>query len=236
MSTMHTITNLQQTLKVLQVCDSTFPVGSFNHSYGMETYLRNSVVTDTASLKKWLDTFILNQFVYGEGLAVRLTYEYLEKNSKEDIWYLDTCMTVQNMAKEGRDGGKLVAYRMSELMLDLYDISLLKEYKQRMRDEESYGNPAIVFAMVMKEIGVSVEEAVIYYGYSVIATLIQNAVRTIPLGQRDGQVLLNQSFDTLQEAYNRISTLEENDLGANIPGLEISQINHETLTFRLFMS
>ena len=145
-------------------------------------------------------------------------------------------MTVQNMAKEGRDGAKLVAYRMSELMLDLYDIDLLKEYKQRMKDEESYGNPAIVFAMVMKEIGVSVEEAVIYYGYSVIATLIQNAVRTIPLGQRDGQILLKQSFDTLQEAYNRISTLEESDLGANIPGLEISQINHETLTFRLFMS
>ena len=72
--------------------------------------------------------------------------------------------------------------------------------------------------------------------YSVIATLIQNAVRTIPLGQRDGQILLKQSFDTLQEAYNRISTLEESDLGANIPGLEISQINHETLTFRLFMS
>ena len=83
----------------------------------METYLRNSVITDTASLKKWLNTFLLNQFVYGEGLAVRLTYEYLENTNKEDIWYLDTCMTVQNMAKEGRDGAKLVAYRMSELML-----------------------------------------------------------------------------------------------------------------------
>lgn len=236
MSTMHTTINLKQVLKVLQVCDSTFPVGSFNHSYGMETYLRNSIIIDTPSLRKWLNTFLLNQFVYGEGLAVRLTYEYLEKNDKEAIWNLDRHMTVQNMAKEGRDGGKLVAYRMSELMLDLYDINLLKEYKQRISDEKSYGNPAIVFAMVMMEIGVSVEAAVIYYGYSVIATLIQNAVRTIPLGQRDGQIVLNESFDTLQEVYKRVSTLEEEDLGANIPGLEISQINHETLTFRLFMS
>lgn len=236
MSTMHTTTNLNKVLKILQVCDSTFPVGSFNHSYGMETYLRNSIIIDTPSLKKWLNTFLLNQFVYGEGLAVRLTYEYLEKNDKEAIWDLDTHMTVQNMAKEGRDGGKLVAYRMSELMLDLYYISLLKEYKQRMKDEESYGNPAIVFAMVMKEIGVPVGDAVVYYGYSVIATLIQNAVRTIPLGQRDGQILLNKSFYTLEKAYKRVSTLKEEDLGANIPGLEISQINHETLTFRLFMS
>ncbi|MGG7078425.1 urease accessory protein UreF [Clostridium sardiniense] len=236
MSTMHTTINIKQVLKVLQVCDSTFPVGSFNHSYGMETYLRNFIIVDTPSLRKWLNTFLLHQFVYGEGLAVKLTYEYLQKGDEEAIWNLDRHMTVQNMAKEGRDGGKLVAYRMSELMLNLYDISLLKEYKQRMREEKCYGNPAIVFAMVMMELGVSVDAAVIYYGYSVIATLIQNAVRTIPLGQRDGQIVLNESFDTLEEVYKRVSALEEEDLGSNIPGLEISQINHETLTFRLFMS
>ena len=28
-------------LNVMQICDSNFPVGSFNHSFGMETYLRD---------------------------------------------------------------------------------------------------------------------------------------------------------------------------------------------------
>lgn len=236
MSTIPITTNFNKILKVLQVCDSAFPVGSFNHSYGMETYLRNSVISNTESFKKWLDTFLLNQFVYGEGLAVRLTYKYLKENNIENIWNLDTSITVQNMAKESRNGGKLVAYRMSDLILDIYEINLLKEYKQRITDKRSYGNPAIVFAIVMNEFGISVSDAIVYYGYSIIVTLIQNAVRTIPLGQRDGQVLLNKSFDILGEVCKKILTLDEDDIGANIPGLEISQINHENLSFRLFMS
>ncbi len=236
MSIMHTTTNFKEILRLLQICDSTFPVGSFNHSYGMETYMRNGKITDTQSLEKWLNTFLLNQFVYTEGLTVRLTYEYLQNNDKEALWQLDKYVTVQNMARESRDGGKLVAARMSHLILEIYDISLLKEYRKRMIQKKSYGNPAIVFAIAMMKIGIPVEAAITYYGYSIIATQVQNAVRTVPLGQKDGQVLLNKSFDILEKACEKIIMTEEKDLGANIPGLEMSQINHETLIFRLFMS
>ncbi|MGU8453948.1 urease accessory protein UreF [Clostridium perfringens] len=236
MSTTHINTNLKQILQVLQVCDSTFPIGSFNHSYGMETYLRDSIITNATSLEKWLNVFLDNQFVHGEGLAVALTYKYLVENDIEKIWELDRLMTVQTVAKEGRDGAKLVSYRMSELMLNLYDISLLKEYQYKIKKELAFGSPAIVFAIVMWNLKISLKEAVAYYGYSVVATLVQNAVRTIPLGQKDGQIILNRSLNKLENIYTVISKLDEIDLGANIPGLEISQINHEILTFRLFMS
>ena len=39
--------NIADVLKVIQICDSNFPVGSFNHSYGMETYLRLKKVYNT---------------------------------------------------------------------------------------------------------------------------------------------------------------------------------------------
>lgn len=235
MSIMHT-TNLKEILRVLQICDSTFPVGSFNHSYGMETYMRNGKITDPESLEKWINIFLLNQFVYTDGLTVRLAYEYLQNNNIEALWKLDKYVTIQNIARESRDGGKLVAARMSDLILDLYDISLLREYRKRMAKKESYGHPAIVFAITMMNISVSVEAAIIYYGYSIVSTQVQNAVRTVPLGQKDGQILLNKSFDILEKACDKVLTIKESDLGANIPGLEMSQINHETLIFRLFMS
>lgn len=37
-------------LNVMQICDSNFPVGSFNHSFGMETYLRDGDIKDTATV------------------------------------------------------------------------------------------------------------------------------------------------------------------------------------------
>ncbi len=45
--------SIKQYLDLLQLCDSAFPIGSFNHSYGMETYLREAsfneskVINDT---------------------------------------------------------------------------------------------------------------------------------------------------------------------------------------------
>ena len=39
------------------MCDSNFPVGSFNHSYGMETYLRlNRVYNHT--FREWLNVYL----------------------------------------------------------------------------------------------------------------------------------------------------------------------------------
>ena len=48
---------------------------------------------------------------------------------------------------------------------------------------EVYGNPAIVFALYVFNKGIGCSEAIALYGYSVISTMVQNAVRAIPLGQ-----------------------------------------------------
>lgn len=68
------------------------------------------------------------------------------------------------------------------------------------------------------------------------STLVQSAVRAIPLGQKDGQRVLQDSLSTLESIREEIEKLSIEDLGYNIPGFEISQMNHEILTFRLFMS
>ncbi|WP_297433573.1 urease accessory UreF family protein, partial [uncultured Cetobacterium sp.] len=97
-----------QLLNILQVCDSAFPIGSFNHSYGMETYLRENVICDAHTFNRWLTMFFENQYLYNEGLAIKLIYEILEKNEKNEVWDIDQLLTVQNVAMESREGAKLV--------------------------------------------------------------------------------------------------------------------------------
>lgn len=74
------------------------------------------------------------------------------------------------------------------------------------------------------------------YGYSVGSTLVQNAVRAVPLGQKEGQVILNRLIDQLGELYKEVVDLDRYYLGANSVGLELAQIKHETQEARLFMS
>lgn len=223
-------------LNIMQICDSNFPVGSFNHSFGMETYLRNGDISDSKTLKKWREQYLVHQFMYSDGFAVRLVYEYIENNQYEKIWELDRIITVQTTARETREGAKLVGQRMVKTYLDLYDIPLLKEYEKRIREKKSFGHPAIATAVLMKYFELTVTEAVLCYMYSTVSTLIQNGVRAIPLGQKQGLIIMKDFFPVFEKIGKDIMQLDEKDFGANVPGLEISQINHENLVFRLFMS
>lgn len=232
-------TNLDKTLKMLeiiQICDSNFPIGSFNHSYGMETYLRNDEITDTESFKKWVDMFLRHQFITSDGLAIRMLYDALDNNDMDAVWDLDHLLIAQSVAKETRNAAKLVASRMIKIYLDLYDIESLKVYQDKIYDREVFGHPAIVFGLLMREFEMSKEEAIKLHMYSTTSTLIQNAVRAIPLGQKDGQLLVQHFSTEFDSLYKEIEKLDYDSFGANTPGVELSQINHETLVFRLFMS
>lgn len=233
---MNKLTEWRKQLEVFQICDSTFPIGSFNHSYGMETYLREDKMNNAEEFGEWLNIYLMTQFKTGEGLVIRLCFLALDENHFGKIWEYDEQLTVSSVAKETRDGQKMIAKQMIQLILDLYDIPLLKDYQTRIQNKESYGHPAIAFAIFAHERGLVSEEAIMDYGYSVLSTMVQNAVRAIPIGQKSGQIALKQALTVLEKVTKEIPKLDAEVLGANMPGVELSQMKHETQDFRLFMS
>ena len=238
MLNLNTDTKILKVLKIIQLCDSNFPVGSFNHSYGMETYLRKDEIKNTETFRNWLKIYLNKQFIYSDGLCIRILYDILKEHGKleitKEIIELDRKITVQSIAKESRDGAKLIAGRMIRMFIDLYDFEILKEYDKKIK--EAFGHPAIVFALALYSLGLNVKETICYHIYSTISTLIQNAVRTIPLGQKDGQILLKEFCEDTEILFEKIENADLDYFGLNVPGIELSQINHETLIFRLFMS
>ena len=226
----------RQLLELLQICDSNFPVGSFSHSYGMETYLRDDMIKDKETFEAYIKVYLKGQFMYTDGLAIRLVYEALNANQLDKLWEIDRQITVQSMARETREGTKKVGQRMLQMILDLYDNDILKNYQERVTKGLSHGHPALVFAIAMYGIGIGEKDAILCHSYSTVSTLVQNGVRAIPLGQKDGQMILRDMGDFLIEMYEEIQGLEEEDFGMTIPGLEIAQMRHEILNFRLFMS
>ena len=211
--------NSVEILNMLQLCDSQFPVGSFNHSYGMENYLRTGKVDNTESLKVWIKAFLKDSFSQNDALAIRFVYDILDRKAIKEIWELDRWITVQSIPIETRNAGKLVARRMCELLLDLYDSEMVEIYFERIKKKESYGHPAIAFAMLMHQLNIPLKRATMYHMYATVSTLVQNAVRTIPLGQKDGQLILKEFGDNFEDLYEQIEKLTEDDFGANIPGL-----------------
>lgn len=224
-------------MKVLQVCDSTFPIGTFNHSFGMESYIASGRIKTSSDFEEWMDSFIRTQFKFGDGLLCLLCLRALDDRKVGKLWEYDQIMAASTLAYETRNGNKLVAKQMLNLITRINgENPLLGEYKERIRDGRCAGNPAIVFSVFAHGKNISPEECFLMYGYSIASTMVQNAVRSVPLGQGDGQVILSDIIDVLADLYPDVSELDERYLGANVPGLELAQITHETQITRLFMS
>ncbi|WCK53800.1 urease accessory protein UreF [Aneurinibacillus sp. Ricciae_BoGa-3] len=223
-------------LTLLQLCDSNFPSGAFSHSFGLETYIQDGRVHNKATFARWLQTYLQKQLVCTDGLVCRLCYEALEQNRIEDIWQLDQLVTVQNSARESREASRRMGERMIRLGMDLFSIASLNEYEEKLRAKYCFGHPAIVFTIIAYHLTITKQDVLLSFLYSSMATLVQNGVRGIPLGQTDGQRLLLELQPFLLQAAKRIQTMDSADLGVVSPGLEISQMQHERLNVRLFMS
>ncbi|MDR7237543.1 urease accessory protein UreF [Neobacillus drentensis] len=227
---------IDKTLSLFQLCDSNFPTGAFSHSYGLESYIQENIVHDQATFAQWLQVYLNEQLVYSDGLATRLVYESLENNEMEKVWKIDRMLMVQNLPRETRDGSQKMGERMLNLVENLYQNPLLAQYRERIHQKQSFGHPAIVFTMIGHHLGVSQENTTLYYLYSTVSSLVQNAVRAIPLGQTAGQKTIQEFQATLAKATEKIQGLDEEDFGIVSPGLELAQMMHERVNIRIFMS
>lgn len=223
-------------LSLFQLCDSTFPNGSFSQSFGLETYIQRDIVTDAETFSDWLKVYIHEQLAYADGLAARLAYDALDEEDLEAIWALDRKLTVQNLARESRAGTQRMGESMLQISTAIYELPILETYQQKIRNKEAYGHPAIVFTIVGHALQVEKDTTILYYLYSTLTSLVQNAVRAIPLGQTTGQKLIHTFQEELKQATNKIMQLDKTEFGVVSPGLELSQMQHERVGIRIFSS
>lgn len=223
-------------LSLFQLCDSNFPTGAFSQSFGLETYIQKDIVKDAATFSEWLNVYVHEQLAYADGLAARLVYDALEEDDLDAIWELDRKLTVQNLARESRDGTQRMGDRMLDIAESIYEIPTLSVYREKIRTKQAFGHSAIVFTMVGHYLEVEKSTTILYYLYSTIVSLIQNAVRAIPLGQTAGQKIIFAFQKELEKATDKIMELDKTEFGVVSPGLELSQMQHERVAIRIFSS
>ncbi|WP_422659206.1 urease accessory protein UreF [Paenibacillus sp. EC2-1] len=225
-----------QLLSLFQLCDSNFPTGAFSHSFGLESYIQEGKVHNQETFSKWLKVYLHEQLVYSDGLASRLVYEALVNEDIQQIWHLDRLLTVQNLPRETREGTQMIGDRMLKLTQSLYGMPILSQYREEVKHKNAFGHSAIVFSMVAHGLHVTKQDTILYYLYSAISSQVQNAVRAIPLGQTAGQTITHLFISELTKAVDTILELTQDDFGIVSPGIELSQMKHERVNIRIFMS
>ena len=239
-------------LPLAQLCDSALPTGAFSHSFGLETYICEGVVDGEASFVSWLRALVSTQLTFSEGLGLRLAFEAVAADDWEAIAHLDALLVAQAVPLQVRRAGVTMGRRMltiARLALEGTDGGRLLSRYAALIDTGGSGNaggtkgsggcrshPAIVLAIAGYALEAPPAAVTAAYLQSSVISLTQNAVRAIPLGQDASQRAIASVRSDVRAAVMRIGGLDEMDLGAAAPGIEISQMRHERQRARMFMS
>lgn len=209
---------------LLQLGDSALPTGAFSHSYGLESYLADGRISGEEELHQWLLAYLQTQLTCTDALAMRWMYEGRRSAAELDA-LLDAVVVPVQVRGASHKMGRQLARIVPEILPP-----------SAMPSGEWPRHYCLVFALAGQAGGLALLPLLQTYLMSSVTSLVQNAVRAVPLGQLAGQRVLAALRTPVGAAARCVLELNEDDFGTTAPGLEIAQMRHEHLRARMFMS
>ncbi|MCQ2611572.1 MAG: hypothetical protein MJ169_07465 [Treponema sp.] len=222
---------MESTLVLLQSFDSLFPIGAFTLSNGMETYVQKEIVKDKNSLQEYLDTFIYLMPFNDLGMA---SFVMQTKN----FVLADSVCAASKSPVELRQGSNKLCARFIKAQKEINRSSLdsLLQYEKLISENKCHGMFPVALGLYFADLKLDIKDALRFYAYSQISTLVNHAVKLVPLGQMEGQKALFYGMQKIDDAVNRAINIKEEELGSGGPGFDFRSMEHEKLYSRLYIS
>lgn len=221
---------------LLQIADSILPIGSYTQSNGLETYVQKGIVKDVNSAEVYLKSVLWNSSMYSDFLALKLAYEYAEKRNIEKIFELDELLYAVKAPREMKQGSSKMCGRFIKLIEKFNSNELVLRYKDAIKSGICKGQHSIIFGIFASAAEIPKEYAIKAYLYNTASCIVNNCAKLIPLGQIDGQTILFNCQELLDNVYVKLDDLTLEDMGRCSIGFDIRAMQHETLYSRLYMS
>ncbi|OOF54221.1 urease accessory protein UreF [Rodentibacter genomosp. 2] len=221
---------------LLHLVDPTLPIGGFNHSNGLETFVQQRIVESKATLEEYVQTQLLQNWIYNDGAYLSLSFDAMENHNFDRLCELDWELSATKVARESREGSFKLGVRLLKIFIRYENHPVLMAYQQAISEKRVQGYFPIVFAMIAQTMGLSKADTLYAFYYNAAVGVITNGVKLIPLSQMDGQDILFGLRQLLQQAVELSLNPDLDWLGAATLANDIRAMQHEQLYTRLYMS
>lgn len=229
-------TKLGSLIEILHITDPTLPIGGFSHSNGLETYVQQNLVKDMPSTQDFVESMLRNNFKYNDGLVVKLAFDYTLENNLDEILNLDNECQALKAPREVREGSQKLGARLIKIYNQLLDDSFLNTINEHIVERKMQGHYAVVYGIITALLKIDQEKAICAFLYNAAVGIITNAVKLVPLGQTDGQQIIYNVQDLIEDITLEIMELDRDMHGVCNAALDIKCMQHEHLYSRLYMS
>lgn len=226
----------QPLLRLLQLTDSTFPTGSFAHSFGLETYIARGRISTAASLEEFITNILLHVVASSDGVACAAVLR------AGDQWEpllrrLDHRLTAMKIVSEARQASRALGTRFLRTATALFSCPRATVYLREIDTQVLHGHISLAYALIGADLALPMPAALMAWFRQHCAALVSVGVRLIPLGQTAGQVLLARLGAAVLDATELASTTDIEGMASLAPGQELAGIMHrDVLTTRLYIS
>lgn len=224
-----------RSLALLQLASPALPVGAFSYSEAIESLVEAGRVRSAADLADWLRQELRVGSIRLEAAALVKAREAIDQGDRTALHYWNQWISALRETEEFR----LQSWQMGRSLVTLAkDLQPPDETLVQLGFESV--NYAIAFASLAAHWQLSPADMLTAYLQSWVSNLVSAGVRSIPIGQTQGQQTLLSLWPDLTEAIAEIQHLaaaeDDQDWFACGWGLSIASMTHETQYSRLFRS
>lgn len=219
----------------LRFVDSFFPSGGFAYSSGLEAAVQGEAVRNAEDLSRYVEDLLLNGMGRREAVAVGLAHDAMLKQALQIAFDADRELDAMKTGRESRQASRQMGRQIIRIAAEqIEECSLLQDFLAAVEAERTPCHLAMSLGLTLTAAGWSREDAVAGYLYQVATGLMSAALKLLPIGQREGQRLLDGWMSLIAELSGQVQP--DMTMTSWSPIQDIYAMRHSRLESRLFRS
>lgn len=216
-------------LHLLHLVSPSLPIGGFAYSQGLEYAIDAGWLNTPEALHDWLSGLLDEGLAQLELPLLQRFYAAYAAGDSAQVERWNHWLAANRETKELLFEDQQMGMALRRLLVSLEVIS----GEDRPPTAPSYCSQ---FALAARHFDVSTEAMLNGFAWSWLENQISVACKTVPLGQTAAQQLLMRLLPDIDRAVSKGLMLEDEQLGATLPGFALASALHETQYSRLFRS
>ena len=186
-----------------------------------------------------LSRFVVESLTIGigerEAVAVGLAHDAYASGSLEIAFNVDRELEAMKLGRESRTASRQMGRQVIRLAADqLTRQPLIEDYLVAVEAEETPGHLAVTVGLTLAAAGWSKEDTIAAFLYQAATGFVAAAMKLLPLGQREGQRLLESWLEVIEPISHKAA--HQQVLQSWSPIQDIYAMRHSRLESRLFRS
>jgi len=208
-----------------------YPVGAYTYSHGLEHAVEAGWIKNAESVGDWVAAITREGDGFVDAVLLAHAYKAAESHAglAELLEFANAFIPTAELALESTQQGSAFL----EITEKAWPAEALRDLREISGGPYPY--PVVVGVAAAGQ-AIPLEAALHSFLHAFAANMVSAAVRVIPLGQTDGQLITASLAEVIPAVVNRALTTELEDLSTNTLMADIGSMKHETQYTRLFRS